>query len=88
MDHDEIGAAMSEVLGARISYAPLSIDEFRRRMEQTYKFNPFLVQHLCEVAQDYQNGVFSGTNDAVEKITGEAPLSVPDFIARNRRAFV
>ena len=88
MDHYEIAAAMSDVLGAKISYSPLSIEEFRQRMEQTYKFNPFLVQHLCEVAQDYQNGVFAGTNDVVEKVTGEPPLSIPDFVARNRTAFV
>lgn len=87
MDHDEIAAAMSDVLGARISYAPLSIEAFRQRMEQTYKFNPFLIQHLCEVAQDYQNGVFAGTNDVVEKLTGKPPLSIPAFIAQNRSAF-
>lgn len=88
MNHDEIAAAMSDVLGATISYAPMSIEAFRERMEQTYKFNPFLVQHLCEVAQDYQNGVFAGTNEAVEELTGEPPLSIPTFIARNRSVFV
>jgi uncharacterized protein YbjT (DUF2867 family) len=88
MDHYEIAAAMSDVLGATISYAPMSIEAFRERMEQTYKFNPFLVQHLCEVAQDYRNGVFAGTNEAVEELTGEPPLSIPTFIARNRSVFV
>lgn len=87
MDHDEIAAAMTEVLGAKISYAPMSIEAFRDRMEQTYKFNEFLVQHLCEVAQDYQNGVFAGTNDVVERLTGTPPLSIPTFIAQNRAAF-
>jgi len=87
MDHDEIAAAMSEVLGAKISYAPLAIEAFRHRMEHTYQFNPFLVQHLCEVALDYQDGLFAGTNDAVEKLSGEPPLSIPTFIAQNRAAF-
>jgi len=32
--------------------------------------------------------VFAGTNDVVEKVTGEPPLSIPDFVARNRTAFV
>lgn len=88
MNHDKIAAAMSEVLGARIDYAPLTIDAFRHEMEHTYKFNPFLVQHLVEVAQDYQNGVFAGTNDAVEQVTGTRALSVPEFIAKNREAFI
>jgi len=87
MDFDEIAANMSEALGAKIAFAPISIDEFRRRMENTYKFHPFLVQHLAEVAQNYKEGIFAGTNDAVEKITGEPPLSVTDFVSRNKQAF-
>jgi NAD(P)H dehydrogenase (quinone) len=39
-------------------------------MENIYKFLPFLVQHLVEVAQNYRDGIFLDTNDAVGKITG------------------
>jgi uncharacterized protein YbjT (DUF2867 family) len=88
MNHTEIAAAMSEVLGAKIDYAPTSIEEFKQKMEQLYKFNPFLTQHLVEVAQDYQDGVFAGTNDVLEKITGTPGLSVPAFIEKHRKTFV
>lgn len=88
MNHVEIAAKMSEVLGARIEYAPTSIEEFRIKMETLYKFPPFLTQHLVEVAQDYRDGIFAGTNDAVEKITGKPPLSVQEFVAKYRDAFV
>lgn len=87
MNHTDIAAAMSEVLGAKIEYAPTSIEEFRRKMEQLYKFPPFLVQHLVEVAQNYRDGIFAGTNDVVEQVTGTPALSVQQFIARNRAAF-
>lgn len=87
LNHTEIAAAMSEVLGAKIEYAPTSIDEFRSKMENVYKFPPFLTQHLVEVAQNYRDGIFSGANDAVEKITGTPALSVPQFIAQNRAVF-
>lgn len=87
MNHAEIAAAMSAVLGAKIEYAPTSIETFRQKMEQLYKFPPFLVQHLVEVAQNYQDGIFAGTNDNVEKITGTAALSVPAFIEKYRSAF-
>ncbi|KXV04299.1 NmrA family transcriptional regulator [Caballeronia megalochromosomata] len=87
MNHREIAAAMSEVLGVTIEYAPTSIENFRRQMEQVYKFPPFLVQHLVEVAQNYRDGVFQGTNDAVEKITGTPALSVPAFIEKYRSVF-
>ncbi len=87
MNHTEIAAAMSEVLGAKIDYAPTSIEAFKDRMENVYKFPPFLVQHLVEVAQNYRDGIFAGTNDVVERITGAAPLTVQEFIAQNRAAF-
>jgi len=45
------------------------------------------VQHLVEVAQNYRDGIFAGTNDAVEKITGTPALSVQQFITNNRTAF-
>jgi NAD(P)H dehydrogenase (quinone) len=87
MNHSEIAAAMSEVLGAEITYAPASIEEFKHKMETSYKFPPFLVQHLVEVAQNYREGIFAGTNDIVETITGAPALSVPAFIEKNRSAF-
>jgi NAD(P)H dehydrogenase (quinone) len=88
MNHTEIAAEMSEVLGAKIEYAPTSIDVFEQKMQQLYKFPPFLVQHLVEVAQNYRDGIFAGTNDVVEKITGTPALSVPAFIEKHREAFV
>ncbi|XBS70407.1 hypothetical protein ABK905_03945 [Acerihabitans sp. KWT182] len=60
MNHREIAAVMSEALGEKIDYAPLSIAAFRQKMEQLYRFPPFLVQHLAEVAQNYQAGIFFG----------------------------
>jgi uncharacterized protein YbjT (DUF2867 family) len=88
MNHTEIAAAISEVLGTEIAYAPSSIEQFKQKMEQVFKFPPFLVQHLVEVAQNYQDGIFAGTNDNVEKITGTPALSVQAFIAKHRNVFV
>jgi NAD(P)H dehydrogenase (quinone) len=88
MNHTEIASEMSKVLGAKIEYAPTSIDDFKQKMEQLYKFPPFLVQHLVEVAQNYRDGIFAGTNDVVEKITGMPAISVPAFIEKHREAFV
>ena len=88
MNQAEIAAAMSQALGAKIEYAPTSIEEFRRKMEQQYKFPPFLVQHLVEVAQNYREGIFAGTNDVVEKITGAPALTLQAFIEKHREVFV
>lgn len=87
MNHTEIAAAMSEVLGAKIEYVPTSIEVFKQKMEQLYEFPPFLVQHLVEVAQNYREGIFAGTNDVVEKITATPALSISAFIEKHRKAF-
>jgi uncharacterized protein YbjT (DUF2867 family) len=87
MNHVEIASVMSDVLGMKIDYTPSSIDEFKQKMEHQYKFDRFLIQHLVEVAQNYQAGIFSGTNDIVEKITGTAALSVAAFIEKYRNVF-
>jgi NAD(P)H dehydrogenase (quinone) len=87
MSYTEIAAAMSDVLGTRIEYAPTSIEEFRHKMENLYKFPPFLVQHLVEVAQNYRDGIFSGVNDNVARITGKPALSIPEFLSKYRDAF-
>ncbi|NUT79292.1 NmrA family NAD(P)-binding protein [Pseudomonas sp. C1C7] len=87
MNHTEIAAAMSEALGIEIRYAPTSIEAFKDKMEQQYRFPAALVQHLVEVAQDYRDGVFAGVNDVVEQVTGTPALSVQAFIKKNRDAY-
>lgn len=88
MNHTEIAAELSKVLGTQIAYEPTSIPEFKDKMENLYKFPPFLVQHLVEVAQHYQDGTFEGTNGVVEQIAGRPALSVAEVIEKNRAAFV
>ncbi|WP_024777163.1 NmrA family NAD(P)-binding protein [Pseudomonas corrugata] len=88
MNHTEIAAAMSEVLGAEIQYAPTSIEAFEHKMEHEYKFPAALVQHLVEVAQNYREGVFAGENDVVEKVTGTPALSVQAFVEKYRDVYV
>ena len=87
MNHYEIATAIGEVLGFEVRYVPLEIDEFRLRMEKDLQFPPFMVQHLCEVAMDYRNGIFAGTDDIIERVTGEPPMTVQTFISRHKDAF-
>ena len=84
MDYHGIAAAVSEVLRTEIRYVPVSIEEFSRRAAEEHRYPPFLVQHLAEVAQDCRDGLFAGTNDVIEKITGEPPMTVQTFVKRHR----
>jgi hypothetical protein len=54
---------------------------------QSQGFAEYLTQHLSNVAVDYRNGIFAGTNDIVERIGGKKPTTVEEFITANSAAF-
>jgi uncharacterized protein YbjT (DUF2867 family) len=86
LDHHQIAEAMSRTLGRTISYVPIEIDQFRAALEQQGR-DPHLIQHLCNVAVDYRNGIFAGTDTVIGSVTGTAPLTVEAFVERNKESF-
>lgn len=86
MDEHGIAAAVGEALGRPVRYQPISIDEYRRRLSEAGLW-PYLIQHLVEVGIDCANGVFEGTDQVIEKITGTAPMTVQQFVHAHRAAF-
>jgi NAD(P)H dehydrogenase (quinone) len=48
----------------------------------------FLMQHLHEVAIDHSSGIFAGTNNYISEIGGRQPMTVAEFVNKNREAFV
>jgi NAD(P)H dehydrogenase (quinone) len=48
----------------------------------------YIMQHLQEVAIDHHNGIFAGTNNYITEIGGRPPMTVEEFVTRNRQAFV
>ena len=60
-----------------------------RRIEgiKAQGFPEFLAQHLSNVAVDYQNGIFAGNNDLVERIGGKKPTTVQEFITDHLATF-
>ena len=73
-------------LGWPFRYEPQSIPQFAAEMEKA-GFGGRFVQRIASVAQDYQDGIFAGTNDVIETITGKPPLTLEEFVSRNRAKF-
>src|SRR6266481_6992200 len=48
----------------------------------------FLMQHLREGAMDHSKGILAGTNNYIAEIGGRQPMTVEEFINKNREAFV
>lgn len=82
----EIAEELSAVLKRKISYLPMEIEAFQPVL-QGMGFTPYFIQHISAVAQDCRDGLFSGTNGWVEKLTGRPPLGMVDFIEKNRSLF-
>jgi NAD(P)H dehydrogenase (quinone) len=86
MNHHQIAEAISEALGRTVRYEPTEIpvwiDDIKAR-----GFPDFLAQHLTNVAEDYQNGIFAGNNDLVERIGGKKPTTVQQFVTDHLAEF-
>jgi len=77
---------LTKVLGRKISYVPMEIEPFGQLLK-SLGFNDYFVQHISAVAQDCRDGVCSGTNDLVEKLTGAKPMEMVDYIKKNKALF-
>ena len=86
LDHYELAEKMSATLGIPVRYEPIEIEAFAEALTARGG-SPFLVQHLSHVAQDYRDGVFSGTNNLVEVISGTPATTVEQFTTANRAVF-
>jgi NAD(P)H dehydrogenase (quinone) len=82
----EIAGILSDVLGRKITYVPIEIEAFKVVLKDM-GYTPHFIQHISSVAQDCRDGIFSGTNDLVEKLTGQKPLPMVDYIVKNKALF-
>ena len=82
----EIAGTLSDILGRKITYVPMEIEAFKGVMKDM-GYTRHFIQHVSAVAQDCRDGIFSGTNDLVEKLTDQIPLQVADYIVKNKALF-
>ena len=86
LNYYEISAKVQETLGIPVRYEPIDIATFAAGLVAA-GVSPFRVQHVSSVAQDYLDGVFSGTNNLVEVIGGTKPQTIEDSVAATRSLF-
>ncbi len=83
----EMASVLSEELGTEVEYVDLPLDVWGDAISGVEGLNEFAVTHRKAVAVDHQNGIFSGETDVVERIGGQPPQSLPEFIRENIDAF-
>ena len=82
----EIVAAMSEALGREIQYEPVERETFAHYARAGGR-DEFVIQHVSQMAVDFQNGIFAGMNDIVSRVGQRNPMTVHEFISHNAAAF-
>lgn len=82
----DVAEILSNVLGRKITYASMEIDEFAEYLKG--KRSDYHIQHVTAVAQDCRDGLFSGTNNLIEEITGQKPIGMEEFISKKKEMFL
>lgn len=86
LNQQGVADAIGEVLGRTITYQPISLEEYKDELLEA-GLPAFVVQHLGEVALDYQHGVFEGEDTIIRDVTGEAPMTVQAFVTLHKDLF-
>src|SRR5471030_418459 len=86
MNHAELASAVGGALGRKITYENESFDAFEARLSKV-GMTPYFIQHIVNVYRDYNAGVFAGTNNVVQKLTGQAPVTVGEYVKANLSRF-
>lgn len=76
---------ISQILERQITYESISYEAYHEQLLK--RRSPFFAQHIVEVAKDHEAGVFSGTDEVIENITGQPPMGLEEFINKHRKAF-
>jgi len=82
----EVAEIASRVLGTQITYQQASVDTFAESIGQTG--NALFKEHCRAVAVELQEGIFAETNSVAERISSRPPMTIEEFVAKNRAAFV
>ena len=84
----QMAGILSAELGKAVEYVDIPLDQWRQALVARPDFPEFLANHLAHVAKDHQDGVFSAETDVVERVGGQKPQSLQQFVRANRARFV
>jgi NAD(P)H dehydrogenase (quinone) len=82
----EVAEIASRVLGTHIAYQQASVDAFAESLGQTG--NALFKEHCRATTVEAQEGGFAGTNSLVAPISGRPAMTIGEFVAKNRTAFI
>lgn len=81
----DVADRFSEVLGKKIDYVPMPMNQFRERMTNVLK--PWHLNAVCELFREIDEIGLDHTTDTFKKLTGREPKSVRQFIQDHLAVF-
>ena len=81
----DVAARFSEVLGARVEYVPMPMEQFRTRM--TGVLEPWHLNAVCELFREIAETGLDHTTGTFRQLTGRDPISLGQFIRDNVALF-
>lgn len=82
--HD-VAAQFSEVLGEKVEYVPMPIDQFRERMQNVLE--PWHLDAVAQLFREIDEIGLDHTTDTFTRLTGRAPIPLRQFIRDHLSAF-
>lgn len=86
LNQQGVADAIGEVLGRTITYQPITLEAYKHELLEA-GLPAFVVQHLVEVALDYQHGIFEGEDGIIRDVTGQSPMTVQAFVTLHKALF-
>ena len=83
----EIAALVGAVIGKPVAYVDVPNDAWGKALRSIEQLNESAITHLRAVANEYKKGVFRGETDVVERVGGNPPLPLDEFILAHRSRF-
>jgi uncharacterized protein YbjT (DUF2867 family) len=74
----DVAARFSAVLGEKVEYVPMPMDQFRERMSKILE--PWHLNAVCELFQEIADIGLDHTTDTFRKLVGRDPISVTQFV--------
>lgn len=83
----EVADVISKEVGKPVEYVDLPVEAWAEVLAGVDGMTDSLVTHLTAVAVDHQNGIFRGETDVVERIGGQKPQPLTEFVRSQRAEF-
>lgn len=82
--HD-VAARFSEVLGVKVEYVPMPMEQFRERMQNILE--PWHLNAVCELFREIAEIGLDHTTDTFRRLIGRDPISLKQFIQDHAALF-